>query len=477
MSDFIVLKDGQKLLFSDLIDLVSRDVYFTGTNYEVARFLAEKFGIENVIKQKVLVNTLFFRSRFVKMWCALIWLIRENEIDVVEINSNHEFTAALSEQFLPSDITTISKDPTENMLLPNSMYFRIAVKIVINLLYRIFFIRKSDSTQYVRAWVDVSKQIYEQEFKQARILVYPFILNFRRHFRFLYQTFFVDKSSVSLCGLPYRIKDIGTLVKGYFTKDIKSIIEVEYGAYNRHAVELVALGAETIYTTDEFDPVGIAFNEELVRNGVRVVNTTHGVGVYMPYVAYNDFYVFNQAQIEYYSRYNQVDRYLYRSRQNSAPKFSGAESGEFQFGLVYIYAPFEPKKVFEYEFKIQEELMAYLKKLASKTGTPFYIKTHPNQSETSKDALKSQCDSVCNQWIDIPLNNPVFVHIKSTAYYDLYEIAPVITYKSKFLFPEVYFGETIQTVSKEMFEASLISLSNPAEWGQAVELQKMRVGT
>ena len=471
MNNFVLLEDGRKLPFSDLAKHVSQDVYFTETHFEIASFLAGKFKFPDVLEKKVFVNTIFFRSPFAKTWCALVYLIRENALKVKEIHSNHIHTIALSEQFLPSDIHVIVSSPPISALLPTKLYIRTILKVLINLFYRIFFIRKTNKTRYIRAWVDVSKHIYEEEFEDSRILIYPFILNLRRHFRFFYQCYFIDKSNITLCGLPYKLKDIVVLLKGLSSKDEQLLTTVESRAYRQHASELLELGLKRIYTTDEFDAVGIALNHQLMKGGAHTTNTAHGIGVYMPFVAYNDFFVFNQAQKSYYSKHSLIENYFFRDKQNSEPVFSGDPTKGFQPAFVYLFQPYLPRQSFEYECDTQDRLIKSLQELALKLQVPFYIKSHPNQSEKSKEELHPLCSLVCNRWQDIPVANPIFFHLNSTAYYDLYKKGPVLTYKSKFLFPDIYFGKKIKTISDETVETTASKLLVLANWQEHVASQ------
>lgn len=149
---------------------------------------------------------------------------------------------------------------------------------------------------YRKAYVDDIELVFDPD--QAGVLraVYPFPLNVMRQFRYF---LFLRKNGYKFKtdGNPYSPIDF---LKFLMKRNLRSLQRMESRAQIRHAYEVAALGVNTIQMSDEFDVGNLDFCRAIRRLQIRIVNSAHGVGTYLPVHAYHEFHVLTQHQRSYY---------------------------------------------------------------------------------------------------------------------------------------------------------------------------------
>lgn len=149
---------------------------------------------------------------------------------------------------------------------------------------------------YRKCYVDDIELVFDPAEAGVLRAVYPFPINLARQRRYLA---FLRRSGhpFRLAGYPYRGRDLLALLR---RRDVRTLMRMESRAQIRHAAEVAGLGYRTVQLSDEFDIGSLDFCRLLARRSVRVVNSAHGVGKYLPVHAYQEFHVLTHKQREYY---------------------------------------------------------------------------------------------------------------------------------------------------------------------------------
>jgi hypothetical protein len=150
---------------------------------------------------------------------------------------------------------------------------------------------------YRKCYVDDIETAFDPDENGVHRFVFPFPLNRGRQWRYIQS---LRKRSVpfTLAGYPYGIRD---LICFLIKRDTRSLERLESRAQIRlgRTVRRQA-NWQTIQLSDEFDICSLDFVGALRRPGIRVVNSAHGVGKYVPIHAYDEFRVLTRKQEGYY---------------------------------------------------------------------------------------------------------------------------------------------------------------------------------
>jgi len=449
----VLFADGTRRPLPSLAATVAYDVFQTPLHVEVCRALATGRNWQGDTF-RVGVNWLVHRCARPKDLSALLWHSQQGAVK--EICCGREAAAVLRELACPAAITeTAGAEPS---LVPFRQRLVFAMKVALHRAYRMFS-RKLRTPDVIRAWVEVSEKLFLEQCPTSTILLYPFILNLKRHLVFIRRARKLYPH-VTFAGIPYRVRDaVRVLFAG---EPAEAMAEAEALAFRRYARELAASGVRQIYTSDEYEPAGVALHEEGRELGIRSVNAAHGLGVFCPYVAHDEFRYLNPSQVKFYSRYSPGVRFTPRPIEIKR-LFDGPAVG-FHPVVVLLYQNFAAYRIW-YETKMQAELIDRSRAAASAAGLPFVIKAHPNQKRAELDAMAKRYGvQVTRLFSEHAGTNPIFLNIHSTAWYDSLATGPVLTFKTGSLTPEVYYGDDLALVTPESLEPMFRRLCGQAEW-------------
>ncbi len=198
---------------------------------------------------------------------------------------------------------------TENRYVKLStlkLKMRITIKVFLNKAFLFFGHFSKDKfvcDKLVRTWVDVTYELYEKDIDRENTLfvVYPFSINRKRQIDYIK---FLKSKGIKYVysGYNYAFTD---LLKWLLGSDDADLAALENNANERHADFLLnRIEFNQLLTTDEFEVSSFILNRKIKNAGKKVINKAHGVGKYSPFVCYDEFWVFNSAQRNYYGTFS-----------------------------------------------------------------------------------------------------------------------------------------------------------------------------
>ena len=157
-------------------------------------------------------------------------------------------------------------------------------------------IKSKAITTYRKCYVDDIELVFDVD--EARVLrgVYPYPLSVKRQLKYL-QHLWRKKYFFRLDGNPYIFSDVLIFL---ICRTGRSLMKLEARAQMQLAKSIMNRGFSTIQLSDEFDIGSLHFTRYLTRTEIRVSNSAHGIGKYLPYHCYTDFSVLTKKQIAYY---------------------------------------------------------------------------------------------------------------------------------------------------------------------------------
>lgn len=332
--------------------------------------------------------------------------------------------------------------------LPIKQVAIVAVKVFAHWLFYIcgqfFDPLKSKSGIYRKAYVDDIELVFDPD--QAGVLraVFPFPLNVGRQFRYLR---FLRKKGYEfkLNGNPYSTSDF---FKFLLRRDLRSLQRMESRAQIRHAYEVATAGFKLIQISDEFDVGSLDFCRAIRRFPVRIINSAHGVGTYLPVHAYHEFHVLTRRQGLYYLPIYGCEykvRSLNVKTNNVGIPTSVSETSNVVLVFLSQISFSVSQVVSENEKKVVGRLAA---EFSSVPGIELIYKAHPNNHNTvippgfqplrSLDAVNGHA-------------GVIFVSLFSTCYLDPNFIGRKVLIRSGLIYPELVFDNMDDIFSLEDF--------------------------
>lgn len=285
---------------------------------------------------------------------------------------------------------------------------------------------------YRKAYVDDIELVFDPDQAGVMRAVYPFPLNAMRQLRYF---LFLRKNGYKFKtdGNPYSPVDLLRLL---MRRDLHSLQRMESRAQIRHAYEVAALGVKTVQMSDEFDVGNLDFCRAIRRLQVRIINSAHGVGTYLPIHAYHEFHVLTQHQRSYYKPIYDCE---YRLRSLNVKKSNKGEptvGHEFsKVVLVFLsQTSFSVTQIVsENEVKVVARLAA---EFASSPNVELLYRAHPN-NHTAITPLGFQ------PLRDLAAVNghpgTIFVSLFSTCYLDPNFIGRKLLIRIGLIYPELVF--------------------------------------
>lgn len=315
-------------------------------------------------------------------------------------------------------------------------------------------IRDRGTHTYRKGYVDDIELVFDPDEAGVVRAVYPFPINVMRQVRYLR---FLRRSghAFKLAGHAYRPADLWHFLR---RRDVRSLMRLEARAQLLHAREVVALGVTTVQLSDEFDIGSLDFTRALARYPVRVVNSAHGVGKYLPVHAYQEFHVLTQRQAEYYHA-TRPCRYAMRPLNHRAgasmPVAAVGASGD-RVRLVFLGQTFNGsgELIAENEGVVLDHLRSGL---AGRDGVKLYYKPHPNRHGSGSPAGFEQLTDLT---VVNGRSGTVFASFFSTCQIDPAFQGRKVLLRGKLIHPEIAFDETEEILSVEQLVETLLAMAD-----------------
>ncbi len=198
-------------------------------------------------------------------------------------------------------------------------------------------IRLAAVRTYRKCYVDDIELVFDPSESSVMRVVYPFPLNLRRQLRYL-ASLRRKGFEFEFAGNAYLPAD---LLRFLLRRDVRSMMRLESRAQMLHAAQIAGLGIETFQLSDEFNLGSLDFARRLARYPVRVINSAHGVGKYLPVHAYPVFHVLTRRQQEYYHAVHQCTYPLRSLNDVAAPlRSEHSAAGAVCTRLVFLSQTF-----------------------------------------------------------------------------------------------------------------------------------------
>lgn len=296
--------------------------------------------------------------------------------------------------------------------------------------------RVQPSRSVIRAWVDVTEELYPEEFFDALVIVYPFDISFRRQWRFL-ASLRARKIRYTLAGYPYSPM---LLFRWIVTRDDRYRASLELEAAVKHGEYVLRRFRPTcVLTTDEFEAASFAMHERLIAADVKVENKAHGVGKYSPFVSYSRFQVLNDSQADYYTRFNPG------LHTTIAPR----EVREWPLHKVRVLVLVDQlvKQDGSFLDAFQNRVLQVLKRIGPALGYDVALKLHPNSKQASTIS-----GVVCERGLPWSPGEALFLTAFSTAYLSFERLGPTWLLEDAFINPRLVFGKEARVASVDHLE-------------------------
>ena len=298
-------------------------------------------------------------------------------------------------------------------------------------------LRAAGVQTYRKCYVDDIELVFDPAQAGVVRAVYPFPLNMRRQWRYL-RFLRQQRHRFKLAGLPYLPADLlRLLVRG----DVRSYARMESRAQILHAQQVARLGLQQVQVSDEFDIGSLDFTRRLARTPLRVVNSAHGVGKYLPVHAYAEFHVLTHKQQAYYHAARPC-RYVLRTLNDRGPALRGQAADGARARLVWLSQTFAAAGdvIADNEAEVVQRLHA---ELAGAAGVALYYKAHPNSNATQPPAGFTRLT-------DLSLVNghpeTVFASFFSTCQIDPAFKGRKVLVSGRWIFPQIAFDDSARVL-------------------------------
>lgn len=325
-------------------------------------------------------------------------------------------------------------------VLLGTVLMKVLAHWVFNALGRINDHRVMDRrpSTYRKCYVDDIELVFDQHEDSVIRAVFPFPLNAMRQVRYI-RNLRRRRMPFKLDGNPYLPAD---LLRFLAKRDIRSLMRMEARAQIRHALAVAKLGVSRVQLSDEFDIGSLDFSRGLGRCSIRVVNSAHGVGKYLPVHCYQEFHVLTHRQERYYFSVRQCKYAIRRLNDTSTTEIgrdatAGNARGE-RILLVVLSQKFDesPGVIRDNESVLLELLR---EEIGGMEGVVLYYKPHPNRGSIDAVAgfnLVSDLREVNGS------TGTIFVSFFSTCQIDPAFKGRKFLIKGRYIHPEIAFDET-----------------------------------
>lgn len=415
-------------------------IRYNPIHLQVCEFVANNYFDynEKSLEWKVLVNFLHQRSNKLKIISSIIILSKFEKISEINIDYlNSDFSI-----FFENNIKFKSRNEKAPYFIDNKQVISSFVKYFPNVLYRNLKKRNLEKKKVIiRAWIDLDEHLHKADWQSSNVYIYPFSFNFFNGIKFILRSYKTN-SGVTVNGIQYSFSK---LIKIFFSQGVKrdmAIIDYEINGLKSHAKDFKMY--DQVLTSDEFIPAAPALYGQLDKS-IKVLNNAHGIGLYNPYIKYDEMLVFNVNQKEFYKSRNTKTKFILKENINDI-KVKSTNSKTFK-NMVYIDQGDLKKFKYYYEAKIQNSVVNKINDIyRHKTDKP-KVKFHPNRSQNEKRKFLikfPQFDELKNF---NPEESYIFINLYSTAYYDFKKYGDFFFIEEGIFNPSILFGDSINKIS------------------------------
>lgn len=317
--------------------------------------------------------------------------------------------------------------------------------VIMKLINRVMFKVKDGFYGCRKCYVDDNEKVFDER-TGIVFLVFPFPLSFKRQIKYF---LFLRKSKRIYYpyGNPYLFVD---LCRFLWLRDVHSYEKLESRAAIRLAYELKKMGIKYVEMSDEYDVTSLVFSRTLKRLKISTVNSAHGIGNFLPFHAYESFYVLNDVQKKYYISLTKT--------KYSIRLMNGIYSHNFCNGIIY---PSRNNFPVAFVFLSQVSNAApslvaleeekFLSEIVSKythVEKYFYYKPHPNSDMIVPDGFIDFSNSSQK-------NNFIYISFYSSSYLDPDFYGVKILIETKYLKPSIVFGDDACIMTADDFLTKL----------------------
>ncbi len=472
MNKSFIVDKNKTVSFNEIFRQVPASIYASEVHDDVCYFIAKSVmqGKDEEFV-KLYTNILLLKSKKTRVLSALIYLIDHDALYPDEIHCMYVDSEFFS-HFLGKRSDTIKifggKKYTD-LLDTKYRYVVFPAKAMIHNLYRLLQRKVSYKPQCIKTYVEDTIRFYPDEIKESTIMIYPFNLNFNRQRGFINYCKKNHPEDYTLMGINYSLFRLLFFFFRYRMGD-EAIVRLEYDGYKRHAKELLSKGLRKLYTLDEYEAASFVMHGYLMKNGVYVVNKTHGVGGYCLFLNYSKLYVYTSKQYKRYKKWNPDLQIVYNDLKiEDAKKETRSDAIEVVImnGNMQAYGLY-------YEEDLERKIIEKLKESCDELGLRFSIKFHPNTFEKDKEIYKKMGISIVES-VD-SIENPLFVTIFSTSFYDFLKYGPFVFLSDDLLNPKDVFGDDIEYTNYEDAKETLLSLTDMQNYKKlhAMQIRRLR---
>lgn len=465
-SGYVELDSGERLSLAELRQAVPYSCFWSDIHLEVCHRLASHRDLASHLRA-VYINLLFTKSDRAKQLTAMIELVRLRKLRVRAVVS--DFIEPDFADLLGNEVEIQLRTPTAPNLVDFRWCRRYCLKTLVHRLFRLFRRRNIRAKNVVRAWVDTTDSAYPIKAKTATLLIHPFSASLARQRRYVRRCR-REGRDFSLMGLPYRISDIFRIAIKPSKRDMV-LVEGEMHAFREGARELLAMGVEHVDTTDDFLVAACEMYRELMEHGVTCVNTSHGIGVYCPYVCYSHFSFYNDQQKLFYQRKGRFETHGFREIIPPEAVIRAEPGSDYEPVIVYLDGPWRQVGKL-YEARLGDQAIERIKTACGALGLPFAIKVHPNVSDGEVARVRTDHGvTVAREMSELPGRHPVFMILLSTAYYAFLLDGPIVFIEDDLLRPKEVFGDGAYCVRLEDLEKRLAPFREGSHWASRYRAQ------
>jgi hypothetical protein len=426
-------------------------------------------------EHRVYVNHLVMHSTILWEISSFLFLLRHNQLEVKRLMIGQ--TLPDLSEFAGRNLVVENCGRNSDQFLPTRFFLWFLLKLFAHAVFRRFSRPQKHSGVLIRAYVETTVGSHTDTPNQTVVFTYPFKTNFRRQLRYWRSSWGKDKP-VHLMGLPYRWLDPLRLLINWRNRDLQAV-RTENRAHRCHAEEIHKWGFHTVLSDSESESSGCVLNKALSSYGIKTANVAHGVGVYGPYIFFDECKFYNESQMEYYRRYSEIaePRFLVHSpKRNLHSTKAGPSLPAAKPVLVMLKGNWDNAgKYFEDQF--ENEVVSRLKSIALDLKLELFIKFHPNTRTRIRERIckKNQARELLGPASAIQ-GEAIFINTLSTVYYSCFDVGPVVFAHDRLQDPRAFFGPGILAVELNDLRSTLeqLQLGPVRDWLVAHQVRNER---
>ncbi len=305
--------------------------------------------------------------------------------------------------------------------------FKFLLKYLVHKIYRLLFkvSRKKKAQIVQKSWVKLNYELFN-DISDRHVLVLPFGINIHRQLAYIT---FLKKEGVSYSyyGYNYCFADVITI---FFRSNILELAKIEHRVYSTAAKEIIdTYKLSTFCTSDDVESGSHILNDVLRKKNVKVINKSHGVGRYSPYISCDEFYLYGIGQRDFYKRNNRDISYVLYEFPKKYEKCLAGKRCIFVSQATNLNLDYQ---------KYEQDLIGDLGRVMESVGFELYVKVHPNlRNRTQRFGGYRITDELSSR----ENMGSLIVTVFSTAYYNFKQYGHTVLLNSSLSF--LFEGERV----------------------------------